>query len=100
MPLYTPLGGSWLNMSESIQRILKRRALDGEHPTTPQQIIDWLEETAEGWNADPTPFVWGGKRKRRRDRARDRRHALGGSGAYSRRPLRRHRSRAQQRQEA
>ena len=100
MPLYTPLGGSWLNMAESIQRILKRRALDGEHPTTPQQIIDWLEETAEGWNADPTPFVWGGKRKRRRDRARDRRHALGGSGAYSHRPLRRQRSRAQQRQEA
>jgi hypothetical protein len=55
MPLYTSLGGSWLNMSESIQRILKRRALDGEHPTTPQHIIDWLEETAEGWNADPTP---------------------------------------------
>ena len=22
MPLYTPLGGSWLNMTESIQRIL------------------------------------------------------------------------------
>jgi hypothetical protein len=100
MPLYTPLGGSWLNMSESIQRILKRRALDGEHPTTPQQIIDWLEETAEGWNADPTPFVWGGKRKRRRDRARDRRHALGGSGAYSRRPVRRQRTRASQRQRA
>src|SRR5437868_3453485 len=95
--LYTLLGGSWLNMSESIQRILKRRALDGEHPTTPQQIIDWLEETAEGWNADPTPFVWGGKRKRRRDRARDRRHALGGSGAYSRRPLRRQRTRTKQR---
>ncbi len=100
MPLYTPLGGSWLNMSESIQRILKRRALDGEHPTTPQHIIDWLEETTEGWNADPTPFVWGGKRKRRRDRARDRRHAVGGSGAYSRRPLRRHRTRSQQRLEA
>jgi hypothetical protein len=29
MPLYTPLGGSWLNMAESIQRILKRRALNG-----------------------------------------------------------------------
>ena len=27
----TPLGGSWLNMSESIQRIIVRRALDGEH---------------------------------------------------------------------
>src|SRR3712207_1411392 len=26
MPLYTPLGGSWLNMAESIQRILKQRA--------------------------------------------------------------------------
>ena len=25
MPLYTPLGGSWLNMAESIRRILKRR---------------------------------------------------------------------------
>jgi hypothetical protein len=32
MPLYTPLGGSWLNMAESIQRILKRRTLDGQHP--------------------------------------------------------------------
>ena len=25
MPLFTPLGGSWLNMAESMQRILKRR---------------------------------------------------------------------------
>ncbi len=77
-------------MSESIQRLLLRRALDGEHLSTPQHIIDWLEQTSEGWNADPTPFVWGGKRKRRRDRAHDRRHALGGSGAYSRRVLRFH----------
>jgi hypothetical protein len=80
--------------------ILKRRALDGEYPTTPQQIIDWLEEPAEGWNADPTPFVWGGKRKRRRDRARDRRHALGGSGASRSLPLRRQRTRAKLWQEA
>jgi hypothetical protein len=34
MPLYTPPGGSWLNMAESIQRILKRRALGGQHPQT------------------------------------------------------------------
>lgn len=88
MPLYTPLGGSWLNMSESMQRILKRRALDGEHPRTPQQIITWFEDTAAAWNLDPTPFVWGGKRKARRDRARHKRHALGGSGGYSRRPIR------------
>jgi len=39
MPLYTPLSGSWLNMAESIQRILKRRALEGQHPQTPEEII-------------------------------------------------------------
>lgn len=88
MPLYTPLGGSWLNMAESIQRILKRRALDGQHPKTPEEIIAWLEEAAGGWNAAPTPFVWGGKRQERRRRARERRHRLGGSGACTRFPIR------------
>ncbi len=81
MPLYTPIGGSWLNMAESIQRILVSRALSGQHPKTSQEIIDWLEAVARAWNREPTPFVWGGKRKARRDRARQRRHALGGSGA-------------------
>jgi hypothetical protein len=32
MPLYTPLAGSWLNMAESVQRILARRALAGQCP--------------------------------------------------------------------
>jgi DDE superfamily endonuclease len=90
MPLYTPLGGSWLNMAESIQRILKRRALDGTQPTTPAEIIDWLEAAARGWNREPTPFIWGGKRRERRARARARRHAVGGSGAQTARPLSRH----------
>ena len=89
IPLYTPLGGSWLNMAESIQRILKRRALDGQHPTTPAEIINWLEAAARGWNRDPTPFEWGGKRAVRRARSRQRRHALGGSGVCTRRPIRR-----------
>ncbi len=89
MPLYTPLGGSWLNMAESIQRILKGRALDGQHPTTPAEIIAWLEAVARGWNQQPTPFVWGGKRMARRQRSRQRRHALAGSGAYTYRPIRR-----------
>jgi len=79
MPLYTPIGGSWLNMAESVQRIIVRRALAGQHPTTAQEVIDWLEQTVDGWNQDPTPFVWNGKRRRRRERARLRR--LGGSGA-------------------
>lgn len=89
MPLYTPLGGSWLNMAESIQRILKRRALNGQHPTTPAQIMGWFEAVAKHWNAAPTPFEWAGKRKRRRDRQRERRHRLGGSAACTRQPIRR-----------
>ncbi|BAY59207.1 hypothetical protein NIES2135_60840 (plasmid) [Leptolyngbya boryana NIES-2135] len=83
LPLYTPLSGSWLNMAESIQRILKRRALDGQHPQSPQQIIERLETVAQVWNQHPTPFEWGGKRAARRQRARLRRqqYRLGGSGA-------------------
>ncbi len=88
VPLYTPLGGSWLNMTESIQRILKRRALDGQYPTTPHDIITWIEATARGWNADPTPFVWAGKRRLRRQRAYARRRPVGGSAAVTKRPLR------------
>jgi len=87
MPLFTPLGGSCLDMAESVQRILKRRALDGTHPGTPEEIIAGLEATARGWNREPTPFEWGGKRQARRQRARERRHALGGFGAYTRRSL-------------
>lgn len=89
MPLYTPLSGSWLNMTESIQRIVANRALAGQTPANPLQIIDWLETTARAWNADPTPFEWAGKRKARRDRAYRRRHPLGGSGACTRTPIRR-----------
>ena len=87
MPLYTPLGGSWLNMAESVQRILARRALEGQHPATADQIIEWLETTARGWNRQPTPFEWGGKRKARRERARARRRTLAGSGACTRQTI-------------
>jgi hypothetical protein len=79
LPLYTPLSGSWLNLAEAWQRIVGRRALAGQHPQTPQQIITWLEETAAAWNDAPTPFEWGGKRQERRRRARQRR--LGGAAA-------------------
>ncbi len=88
VPLYTPLGGSWLNMAESVQRIIVRRALCGQHPENSAQIREWLDATVCGWNADPTPFVWGGKRWQRRQRQRDR-HKLGGSCAYTQRPVRR-----------
>ena len=87
LPLYTPIAGSWLNMAESVQRIIVRRALDGQHPQTTEQLMTWLAEAVRGWNAAPTPFVWGGKRAARRQRARERRHALGGSAAYTHRPV-------------
>jgi hypothetical protein len=85
--LYTPLGGSWLNMAESLLRILTRRALAGQHAQSAAELQDWLAAAVRGWNAAPTPFEWGGKRAERRRRARDRRHRLGGSGACTRRPL-------------
>jgi hypothetical protein len=88
MPLYTPLGGSWLNMAESIQRMLIRRGLAGQNPETPEQIIARLEAVARGWNNDPTPFEWGGVRAVRLERICSRRHALGGSGACAHRSLR------------
>lgn len=87
LPLYTPLGGSWLNMAESVQRILARRALAGQHPESAHQVRAWLAATVRGWNTAPTPFIWGGKRQERRWRARQRRHPLGGSGAVTHRPL-------------
>src|SRR3954462_4586977 len=93
MPLYTPVGGSWLNMAESIERVLKRRALDGQHPQSPAEIGSWFEQTARGWNEQPTPFVWNGKRRQRRRRSGgDQTHRLGGSGACTHRPLRQNRA--------
>jgi len=100
MPLYTPLGGSWLNMAESIQRIVVGRALNGQHPTTPQDIILWLEATARAWNREPTPFEWNGKRAARRKRAFARRHRLRGSAACTRRPIRRRKTTLEQWQDA
>ena len=85
--LYTPLGGSWLNLAESVQRILVRRALDGQDLKNSEAVIEQLEATARGWNRDLTPFEWGGKRRDRRQRARERRHALPASGGYTRRPI-------------
>src|SRR4051812_14560576 len=93
MPLYTPVGGSWLNMAESIERVLKRRALDGQHPHSPEEIGSWFEQTAQRWNEQPTPFVWNGKRRQRRCRSGgDQTHRLGGSGACMPRPLRQNRA--------
>ncbi len=39
---------------EPAVRILKRRALDGQHPESTDQIIAWLETVAAHWDAAPT----------------------------------------------
>jgi DDE superfamily endonuclease len=83
IPLYTPLGGSWLNMAESIQRLLKRRALDGQQPQSPAAIGAWFEQTAQSWNRQPTPFVWNGTRRQRRRRHTSDGHPIGGSAALT-----------------
>jgi transposase len=95
MPLYTPLSSSWLNLAEAIQRILKRRALDGQHPHSPAEIGAWFEQTAQAWNRQPTPFVWNGKRRQRRRRPDDH-HPVGGAAAHTRRSLPRHRTRREE----
>ncbi len=81
--LSTPNAGSWLNMAESVQRIIKRRALQGYHTYDVELLKEWLTDTVMSWNRHPTPFIWGGKRYARRDRAYARRHRVGGSGAMT-----------------
>ena len=74
-------------MAESIQRLLKRRALDGEHFLSVPPMIQALEAVASHWNQCPTPFVWGGKRRDRRRRSHSP-HPIGGSGAVTARSVR------------
>jgi hypothetical protein len=87
MPLSTPLGGSWLNMAEAIQRLLKRRALDGQQPHSPAEIGAWFEQAARHWNQQPTPFVWHGRRRQRRRRRSGDGHPVSGSAAHTHHPL-------------
>ena len=56
MPPYTPLGGSWLNMAESFQRILKRRALEGQHPHSSAEIIPAWSKRRKGGTGTPRPL--------------------------------------------
>ena len=87
MPFYTPLGGSWLNLAEAIQRILKRRALDGQHPQSAAEIGAWFEQTAQAWNEQPTPFIWNGKRRQRRRKHPRDGYPVGGAPVSTRRSL-------------
>jgi hypothetical protein len=87
MPLYTPLGGSWLNLAEAIQRILKRRALAGQHPQSPVEIGAWFEQTAQAWNQQPTPFVWDGRRRQRRRKHPRDSYPIGGAPVSTPRSL-------------
>jgi len=74
-------------MAESVQRILKRRTLDGQHPQSPKEIGTWFQQTAQAWNQQPTPFLWNGKRRQRRRRQPGDGHAIGGSAARTEQPI-------------
>jgi hypothetical protein len=80
MPLYTPLSGS-----AGYGRVRPADHLPaGVEWTASTQCggLDYLVGGhVAGWNATPTPFVWDGKRRERRIRAKQRR--LGGSGAVA-----------------
>lgn len=39
---------------ESIQRYLKPRTADSQHPTMPEETVEWLESAALDWNHAPT----------------------------------------------
>ena len=80
------LGGGGNGIVFRSEKVLKM--LMGRPVSIEQEIMDWLAATVRGWNAAPTPFCWGGKRWQRRQRFRER-HPLGGSGAYTRPPIRR-----------
>jgi hypothetical protein len=87
--LFTPLGGSWRDTAASTRWVLKRRALGGQRPASPGEIIGRFGAVAGHGSAAPTPFEWGGPRAARREGQRERRHAVGGSGACTRQPIRR-----------
>ena len=54
-------GSTWRND----QRVLKRRALDGQHPHSPAEIGSWFEQTAQPGMSSRPRFVDGKRRQRR-----------------------------------
>src|SRR5262249_4433390 len=79
MPLYTPLSGSWLNIAGGPPPNRVGGAPAGQDPHRAAETNAGPEGPAGGRRACPQPFVWDGKRRERRRRARQRR--LGGSPA-------------------
>ena len=54
MPLYTPLGGSWLNMAESIQRILVAEPYQGKiHKRPNKSLPGWKPWHGAGTKIQP-----------------------------------------------
>jgi hypothetical protein len=75
LPLETPWGGSGLHRAAARQRLLQGRALAGQYAEPGEQMGNWRQAVATGWNEPPPPFVWGGPRRARQ------RQRPGGSGA-------------------
>ena len=54
------------------QGVFKGRVLSGHRPADPGAIRARFAAVVDHWNADSTPFAWGGKRSARRTWERDR----------------------------
>ena len=89
MPLYTPVGGSWLNMAESIQRVLKRRALGGQHPHNGGRDHGVVRGGGAALEREPDAVRVGRKASSPAAAATRAAPSDGGSGACTRTPIRR-----------
>ena len=50
------LGSAVAEHDPVAQQVLKRRALEGQHPGRPEEIVEWLGAAARGRDPDPMPF--------------------------------------------
>jgi transposase len=55
---YTPTSASWLNQVEGFFGILGKQSLSVTNFPSKAALKNHIAEYIDGWNKDPTPFVW------------------------------------------
>jgi transposase len=66
---FTPTKAAWLNLIEAWWTIFSRDLLRGARLATRAQFRDAVRRYVAYWNEEPTVFLWGRRRARRRFRA-------------------------------
>jgi transposase len=54
-----PKAAAWLNLIEGFWKVLTQRALHGRTCRSTDEVAAALQAGVAGWNAHPTPFLWG-----------------------------------------